>query len=283
MLKNIEKLHESILKEKNTLRKKYFEKNKKHKTAIENVKLASDIFEREYVEAMREKFGCRAINEKLYVPFLLEKEEEEEEGKTRPAPFDVLKGNLRERPIGFARLRAATPMRKDKDFTFPTGTAVEAAADAGSRPAAAAAGKNVTKRRIEAFILGAVIMGLAGAFLGQHLRLIEPTQTFDPSKMTFLVWVMLIAGGSGNNKGAILGAFLIWFVWSSSELVTNGVIEILATMFDSVDISILKNRAGFIRMLFIGLLLQFILQRFPKGILPEKRPAISGKSQKYAG
>ena len=149
--------------------------------------------------------------------------------------------------------------------------------------AAAAAGKNVTKRRIEAFILGAVIMGLAGAFLGQHLRLIEPTQTFDPSKMTFLVWVMLIAGGSGNNKGAILGAFLIWFVWSSSELVTNGVIEILATMFDSVDISILKNRAGFIRMLFIGLLLQFILQRFPKGILPEKRPAISGKSQKYAG
>ena len=66
-------------------------------------------------------------------------------------------------------------------------------------------------------------------------------------------------------------------MWSSSELVTNGVIEILATMFDSVDISILKNRAGFIRMLFIGLLLQFILQRFPKGILPEKRPAISGK------
>ena len=143
--------------------------------------------------------------------------------------------------------------------------------------AAAAAGKDVTKRRIEAFILGALIMGLAGAFLGQHLRLIEPTQTFDPSKMTFLVWVMLIAGGSGNNRGAILGAFLIWFIWSSSELVTNGFIEILASIFDSVDISILKNRAGFIRMLFIGLLLQFILQRYPKGILPEKRPAVSGK------
>tara|TARA_B100000579_G_scaffold69581_1_gene52695 strand:+ start:258 stop:1340 length:1083 start_codon:yes stop_codon:yes gene_type:complete len=149
--------------------------------------------------------------------------------------------------------------------------------------AAAAAGKDVTRRRIEAFILGALIMGLAGAFLGQHLRLIEPTQTFDPSKMTFLVWVMLIAGGSGNNKGAILGAFLIWFVWSTSELFTNGMIEILASIFDSVDISILKNRAGFIRMLFIGLLLQFILQRYPKGILPEKRPAISGKIGKLAG
>ena len=143
--------------------------------------------------------------------------------------------------------------------------------------AASAAGKNVIKRRIEAFILGAVIMGLAGAFLGQHLRLIEPTQTFDPSKMTFLVWVMLIAGGSGNNRGAILGAFLIWAVWSSSELLTNGFIELLASVLDSVDISILKNRAGFIRMLMIGLLLQFILQRYPKGILPEKRPTISGK------
>lgn len=143
--------------------------------------------------------------------------------------------------------------------------------------AASAAGKNVTRRRIEAFIVGAVIMGLAGAFLAQHVKLIEPTQTFDPSKMTFLVWVMLIAGGSGNNRGAILGAFLVWFIWSSSELVINGVIELFATMFDSVDIGILKNRAGFLRMLLIGLLLQLILQKYPKGILPEMRPAISGK------
>jgi branched-chain amino acid transport system permease protein len=120
-------------------------------------------------------------------------------------------------------------------------------------------------------------MGLAGAFLAQHVKLIEPTQTFDPSKMTFLVWVMLIAGGSGNNRGAILGAFLVWFIWSSSELVTNGLIELFSRMFDSIDIGILKNRAGFLRMLLIGLLLQFILQKYPKGILPEMRPAISGK------
>ena len=66
-----------------------------------------------------------------------------------------------------------------------------------------AAGKHVTRRRIEAFVIGAMVMGLAGAMLSQHLKLIDPTNTFDPSKMTFLVWVMLIAGGSGNNKGAI--------------------------------------------------------------------------------
>jgi len=87
-----------------------------------------------------------------------------------------------------------------------------------NEPAARAAGKNVTARRIEAFVIGAAIMGLAGAIFAQHLRLIEPTNTFDPAKVTFLVWVMLILGGSGNNRGAMLGAFLIWTIWSLEKL-----------------------------------------------------------------
>jgi len=145
-------------------------------------------------------------------------------------------------------------------------------------PAARAAGKNVTNRRIEAFIIGAVIMGFAGALLAQHLRLIDPTNTFDPSKMTFLVWVMLIVGGSGNNRGAVLGGFLIWFIWSASELVINGSINMFSSFFEGVDVGILRTRAGFLRMLLIGLALQFILQRYPGGILPEARPAASGSS-----
>jgi len=143
--------------------------------------------------------------------------------------------------------------------------------------ASRAAGKNVTRRRIEAFVVGAVIMGMAGALFAQHLRLIDPTNTFDAAKMTFLVWVMLIAGGSGNNKGAILGAFVIWIIWSGSELVINGVIDMIAAYQDYFDIGVLRTRAGYLRMLLIGLLLQFILQRYPMGILPESRPAAAGK------
>ncbi len=146
-----------------------------------------------------------------------------------------------------------------------------------NEPAARAAGKNVTRRRIEAFILGAVIMGMAGALFAQHLRLIDPTNTFDAAKMTFLIWVMLIAGGSGNNRGAILGAFLIWTIWSASELVINGAIDIFGTYQDTFDVGVLRTRAGYLRMLLIGLLLQFILQRYPSGILPESRPAATGK------
>lgn len=146
--------------------------------------------------------------------------------------------------------------------------------------AARAAGKNVTGRRIEAFVLGAVIMGLGGALLAMNLRLIEPTNTFDPATMTFLVWVMLIAGGSGNNKGAILGGFLIWTIWSASELVINGAIDIIAATFETADVGVLRTRAGFLRMMLIGLVLQYILQRNPKGILPESRPAATGDRKK---
>ena len=131
--------------------------------------------------------------------------------------------------------------------------------------AAQAAGKDVTRRRIEAFIAGAVIMGLAGALLGQHLRLIDPANTFDASKMTFLVWVMLIAGGSGNNRGAILGAFTVWLIWSGSELAIKGIIDILAGLVAGLDTGILQTRAGFLRMLMIGLLLQVYSSKIPQG------------------
>lgn len=139
--------------------------------------------------------------------------------------------------------------------------------------AARASGKDVTRRRIEAFVIGAAIMGLAGALFAQHLRLIEPTNTFDAAKVTFLTWVMLIIGGSGNNRGAMLGAFLIWTIWSASELVITGAIDLLSYTFESFDPGALQTRAGFLRMMLIGLMMQVILQKYPGGILPEVRPA----------
>ena len=87
------------------------------------------------------------------------------------------------------------------------------------------------------------LWGLAGAILSQHLRLIDPTNTFDPSKMTFLVWVMLIAGGSGNNRGAIFGAFLVWVIWSASEIFINSGLHIFGEMISDVDISLSKTNS----------------------------------------
>ncbi len=126
-----------------------------------------------------------------------------------------------------------------------------------NEPAAQAAGKNVMRFRLEAFVLGAVIMGLGGALYAHFFGFISP-EAFDPLFATFLVWVMLIAGGSGNNRGAILGALVIWFVWSATGFVANQMPPELMT------------QAAALRPFLIGLLLQIILLVRPQGILKER-------------
>ena len=129
--------------------------------------------------------------------------------------------------------------------------------------AAEAAGKNVVRFRLEAFMFGAMFMGLGGALTAHSFKFIGPDAT-EPLMTTFLVWVMLIVGGSGNNRGAILGALVIWGIWSATELVTNRLPPDWIT------------RASYIRIFMIGLLLQFVMQRFARGILPEKPPEAVG-------
>ena len=76
--------------------------------------------------------------------------------------------------------------------------------------AASAMGKNVVKRHREVFIVGAAILGVSGAMLTTLDGQFTPTG-YQPLRYTFLIWVMVIVGGSGNNLGAVLGGFVIWF------------------------------------------------------------------------
>ena len=131
---------------------------------------------------------------------------------------------------------------------------------------ARAAGKNVETFRMEGFVIGCMIMALAGAFMAHYLKFIDPNAT-DPLLATFIVFVMLVVGGSANNKGAILGAFVIWTLWSASEIMTTQLPSELAI------------RTAYIRIFIIGLVLQFFLQKFPQGILPETRPSSPGKNK----
>lgn len=139
--------------------------------------------------------------------------------------------------------------------------------------AAAAAGKDIERFRVESFVLGAALMGLGGALLAQYLKQIDP-QVSDPLTATFLVWVMLIAGGSANNKGAILGAFLLWAVWSGTQIL-SGFLPNEIVVF-GYEIGNLQVRSAYVRIFLIGLILQFILQQRPQGLLPEQRPAPVG-------
>ncbi len=140
--------------------------------------------------------------------------------------------------------------------TSPWGRVMSATRD--NEAAALAAGKNVDRLRVEAFAVGGAIMGLGGAMVAHYLKFIDPNAA-DPLTATFLVWVMLIVGGSANNKGAILGAMLMWAIWSATEIVTSRLPDDLAI------------RSAYIRIFLIGLVLQFVLQKFSSGILPERR------------
>ena len=124
--------------------------------------------------------------------------------------------------------------------------------------AARAAGKDVERLRIEAFILGAALMGLGGALMAHHIKFIEPNAA-EPVSATFLVWVMLVIGGSANNRGAILGAILVWTIWSTAEILTARLPAELAL------------KAAYLRIFLVGLALQFILQKYPGGIFRERR------------
>ncbi|MCH8110503.1 MAG: branched-chain amino acid ABC transporter permease [Proteobacteria bacterium] len=125
--------------------------------------------------------------------------------------------------------------------------------------AAAAVGKNVTGFRLQGFVFGCALMGLGGALAAHFFKFIGPEST-EPLMATFLVWVMLIIGGSGNNRGAMLGAVAVWTLWSATELLTSQLPPEWAV------------RAAFLRVFLIGLGLQIVLQRFSKGLLPERPP-----------
>jgi branched-chain amino acid transport system permease protein len=55
-------------------------------------------------------------------------------------------------------------------------------------------------------------LGIAGAMMTTLDGQFTPG-TYQPLRFTFLIWVMVIVGGSGNNWGAVLGGFLIWWLW----------------------------------------------------------------------
>lgn len=146
----------------------------------------------------------------------------------------------------------------------PWGRVLRAIRD--NEPATAAAGKNIAHFRLQAFVVGSCIMALAGALYAHFVGFISP-EAFRPLYGTFLVWVMLIAGGSGNNLGAILGALVVWLVWSSTEM--------LAGLMPS---GLVASESAF-RIFLIGVLLQIILVTRPSGLLPERRPPLPGRDK----
>ncbi len=137
--------------------------------------------------------------------------------------------------------------------------------------AARAMGKNVTARHLQVFVLGSAICGIAGAMMTTMDSQLTPG-SYQPLRFTFLIWVMVIVGGSGNNLGSILGGFLVWFLWVQVEPLGAGLMNIITMPMaeDSAIRAHLLEGAAYMRLLTMGVFLLVMLRFSPKGLIPEK-------------
>ena len=156
-------------------------------------------------------------------------------------------------------------------YHAPWGRMIRAMRD--NEISAAAMGKDINKRRLEIFVLGCILMGIGGAALTSFNSLFDP-QGYLPLNHTFLVLVMVILGGPGNNLGTIFGAVAVYIIWLMSEplalfLMHSGV-ALGQAWFDWQPPGNLDSRALQARVFVIGLLISLVLRFAPKGLLPER-------------
>ncbi len=123
--------------------------------------------------------------------------------------------------------------------------------------AASSLGKSPLRFRLQSFVIGCAIMGLGGALNASFVGFVAPTD-FLPI-LTFEVWAMLIVGGSGNNRGAILGSVLVWALWTGTGSVAQAVLP-----------SGLQVKGGALQVILTGLVLMVMLVARPRGLIGEE-------------
>lgn len=135
--------------------------------------------------------------------------------------------------------------------------------------AVAAIGRSAFRFKLQSFVLGASIMGIGAAMFAFYRRGLTPGD-FEPLQGTFLFWVMLIVGGIGNNRGAILGAYIVWALWVST-------LQLASLPLPDELIS----RIPFLRYVLLGIFFIAMLNLKPAGLLPEER-RVSRWVEKFA-
>jgi branched-chain amino acid transport system permease protein len=124
--------------------------------------------------------------------------------------------------------------------------------------AVTATGKSVFLFKLQGFVFGSALMGGAGALYGFQQGAISP-ETFTHFFGTFIFWAMLIVGGSGSTAGSIVGAYVIWSLWSITLQIQGYNLP-----------TIVEGRISYVRDFMVGAIIVFVLLKNPRGLLPER-------------
>ena len=180
-----------------------------------------------------------------------------------PRPF----AGVQDRPVLFnfanlavvAAVTLAAYLALEHLSRSPWGRALRALRE--DERAAVSLGKSAKSYRIQAFAVGGAVMGLAGAVQAHFIGFIAP-DNYLPT-LTFQVWAMLMVGGSGSNRGALLGAVVVWAIWVGSGALTSALVP-----------GDWQARAASLQIVAIGVMLCLMLLWRPQGFFgPRKRPA----------
>ncbi len=136
---------------------------------------------------------------------------------------------------------------------------------------AASMGKDVTARQLEIFIFGSVLISIGGAILISFVQIFDPA-AFQPINHTFIIWVMVIVGGAGNNFGVLFGGIFIYTIWIISEPVSQMLFFNISNMSENVGwgpIPEIESRSLQMRVFVLGLVITLALRYAPHGLIPE--------------
>ena len=111
--------------------------------------------------------------------------------------------------------------------------------------------------KLQAFVLGSMLMGLGGAMQAHFVGYIAP-EDFLPI-LTFQLWAMLIVGGSGNNRGAVLGAYVVWAFWAGAG-------SLMRVWIPQSE----QARGAALQVVMIGVLIALMRVLRPRGLVGEK-------------
>jgi branched-chain amino acid transport system permease protein len=115
-------------------------------------------------------------------------------------------------------------------------------------------GKKIFSTKLKIFVLSSSMVGVVGCFYVWYMSIIAPNMF--TSAITFTVWTALVLGGIGNNRGAVIGAFVL-------ILVQEG------TRFIPVPAEYSVVLAG-LRQFISGMMLIVVLRFLPQGLIAEK-------------
>jgi len=134
--------------------------------------------------------------------------------------------------------------------------------------AARSLGKNVFKMKLQAFVIGSVIGGIAGIIFMFDGGFVKPD--FFVSQTTFNWYLIVILGGVATVLGPPVGAIVYWFVISVLNSLLTQAIGDGWWFIDGTD-------TGAVRYVLVGVAIVLLLVFRPQGLLGNKDEAVIGE------